>query len=196
MDVEILPAIHLATLKLTTRIHQGTGKRQILTGDVLDVLRKQLPADAFCILAITMTDLYPEPDWNYVFGQASLRGRVGVYSFARYDPAFFGERRTKDYERILLRRSCKVLVHETAHMFGMKHCIYYTCAINGSNHLRESDSRPLHLCPVCLRKLQHSAKFDVVKRYTKLREYYKKADFDDAAEWLTGRLEHIKSADS
>jgi hypothetical protein len=28
--------------------------------------------------------------FNFVFGQASLNDRVGVYSFARYDPAFYG----------------------------------------------------------------------------------------------------------
>jgi archaemetzincin len=33
-----------------------------------------------------MEDLYPEPSWNFVFGQASLNERVGVYSFARYGP--------------------------------------------------------------------------------------------------------------
>mgnify|MGYP000107882883 CR=1 FL=1 len=43
--------------------------------------------------AVTMTDLYPSEDWNFVFGQASLRNRVGAYSFARYDPAFYGKER-------------------------------------------------------------------------------------------------------
>jgi hypothetical protein len=33
---------------------------------------------------------------------------------ARYDPAFYGNKRRKDYEKLLLHRSCKVLVHETA----------------------------------------------------------------------------------
>ena len=87
-----------------------------------------------------MDDLYPEPSWNFVFGQASLGERVGVYSFARYDPAFYGEKRGEDYEKVLLWRSCKVLVHETAHMFGLRHCIYFKCVLNGSNHLKESDS--------------------------------------------------------
>src|SRR5208337_989956 len=90
-------------------------------------------------------------------------------SFARYDPAFYGEQRGKDYQIILLRRSCKVLAHETAHMFGLAHCIYFRCLMNGSNHLAESDARPMHLCPVCLRKLQTSVGFDVVHRYQNLR---------------------------
>ncbi|HIJ74930.1 MAG TPA: hypothetical protein HPP83_12590 [Candidatus Hydrogenedentes bacterium] len=145
MEVTVLPALDLSSLQLTTRINRYTGNRQFLTGDILSSLKKGLPADAFCKLAITMEDLYPDPSWNFVFGQASLRERVGVYSFVRYDPAFYGDDRGTDYEKVLLRRSCKVLVHETGHMFGLNHCIFFKCVLNGSNHLDESDSRPLHL---------------------------------------------------
>jgi archaemetzincin len=65
-----------------------------------------------------MEDLYPDPHWNFVFGQASLQDRVGVFSFARYDPFFYGESHSSQYQELLLRRSAKVLVHETAHMFS------------------------------------------------------------------------------
>jgi len=58
-----------------------------------------------------MEDLYPDPHWNFVFGQASLRDRVGVFSFARYDPAFYGESRGSQCRQLLLWRSAKVLVH-------------------------------------------------------------------------------------
>jgi len=191
MQVEVLPRLTLSGQAITTRINSLTRNRQILTGDVLTILKGKLPADAFCVLAITMEDLYPDPSWNFVFGQASLRTRVGVYSFARYDPAFYGNKRTKDYQKILLRRSCKVLVHETGHMFGLTHCIYFKCVLNGSNHLKESDSRPMHLCPVCLRKLQHSIGFDVISRYTKLFRFYRKLELDDEARWIANRLEYI-----
>lgn len=58
--------------------------------------------------------MYPDPSWNFVFGQASLRKRVGVFSFAGYEPLFSGEACTKEYW--LLERSLKVLSHETALM--------------------------------------------------------------------------------
>ena len=89
-----------------------TGQRQVLTWGVLHWLQGRLPEDAFCLLGITMEDLYPEPSWNFVFGPASLNERVGVYSFARHDPAFDGEPRGKDYPALLLRRSMKVLTYE------------------------------------------------------------------------------------
>jgi len=191
MEIEVLPCLTLSDSNLTTRINPYTQNRQILTTDVLAILKKKIPTDAFCILAITMEDLYPDPSWNFVFGQASLSERVGVYSFTRYDTEFYGEKRGKDYEKVLLRRSCKVLVHEMGHMFGLKHCIYFKCVLNGSNHLRESDSRPMHLCPVCLRKLQYSIRFDVISRYVELFCLYKKNGFDDDAKWIEDRLKWI-----
>jgi archaemetzincin len=192
MEVKALAPVSVNAGGFTSRTNRATGRRQLLTVDVLRWLKGRLPEDAFCLLGITMEDLYPEPSWNFVFGEASLRERVGVYSFARYDPAFYGEPRGKDYPAQLLRRSVKVLAHETAHMFGLTHCIYFNCVMNGSNHLLESDRRPLHLCPVCLRKLQWSVGFDVITRYEALAQFYQQAGFDDEAAWVTRRLEKIR----
>jgi archaemetzincin len=192
MEVNALSPIKIDNAKFATRRNPNTGNPQIFTGDVLNFLKARVPADAFCILAITMEDLYPEPSWNFVFGQASLRDRVGVYSFARYDPAFYGDPRTAGYETLLLRRSCKVLAHETGHMFGLAHCTYFNCLMNGSNHLTESDRRPLHLCPVCLRKLQWNIGFDVVERYTALERVNRAAGFIDEADWLTRRIKTVR----
>lgn len=191
MDVKVLSPLTPDDYRVTTRINPFTRKRQILTTDVLDLLRKRLPGDGFCILALTMEDLYPQPSWNFCFGQASLVHRVGVFSFARYDPAFFGGERELNYQRILLWRSCKVLTHETAHMFGLSHCIFFKCVINGSNHLEESDARPMHLCPVCLRKLHSSIQFDVLDRYRQLLEFYQVADFEKEVHWINNRLRNI-----
>jgi archaemetzincin len=191
MDVRVLPRLDLDDVRITTRRNPTTHSRQLLTTDILSVLRNKIPDDAFCLLGITMEDLYPEPSWNFVFGQASLRERVGVYSFARYDPAFYGQPRDKDYDKLLLRRSCKVLAHETGHMFGLLHCIYFRCVFNGSNHLAESDARPMHACPVDLHKLHYSIGFDVAQRYAGFLGFYRKAGFDDEADWTKARLEWI-----
>lgn len=172
--------------RIMSRRNPSTGHRQLLSGDILALLRKQLPADAFCILGITLQDLYPEESWNFVFGQASLRDRVGVYSFARYTPAFTGERSSAAGP--MLRRSCKVLAHESSHMFGIEHCIFFRCLMNGSNHLAESDARPLHLCPVDLRKLQSSIGFDISARYRALEQFSCKAGFEDETDWLRRQI--------
>ena len=192
VEVKALLPISIQSSKFQTRRNPVTGNQQILTGDVLTFLTSRLPADAFCILAITMEDLYPDPSWNFVFGQASLRDRVGVYSFARYDPAFYGESRAAGYDILLLRRSCKVLAHETGHMFGLAHCTYFNCLMNGSNHLVESDRRPLHLCPVCLRKLQSSIGFEVLKHYTELERVDRAAGLTDEVDWLSRRINTVR----
>jgi archaemetzincin len=191
MEVKVLPPLAIETVKFTTRRNPYTGNAQILTSDVLNFLKGRVPSDAFCVLAVTMEDLYPEPSWNFVFGQALLRERVGIYSFARYGPAFYGEPRRTGYETLLLRRSCKVLAHEAGHMFGLTHCAYFNCLMNGSNHLAESDRRPLHLCPVCLRKLQWSIGFDVLERYRALEHVNRAAGFIDEADWLNRRIKTI-----
>ena len=194
MIVEIMPAIDIRRLDLKTRSNPYSQNRQILTGDILHNLKRNLPANGFCVLAITMEDLYPDPRWNYVFGQASLHDRVGVFSFARYDPVFYGESRGGQYRELLLRRSAKVLVHEIAHMFSLAHCIYFKCVMNGSNHLQESDSRPLSLCPVCLRKLQSSIGFDADARYHRLQQFYRNVGFHFEQDWITKRLKKIEDS--
>jgi archaemetzincin len=191
MEVRALPWLDLDTENITTRRNPTTGNRQLLTTDILTALKKRMPDDAFCLLGVTMEDLYPEPSWNFVFGQASLRERVGVYSFARYDPKFYGELRGRNWATALLRRSCRVLVHEAGHMFGLAHCVYFRCVFNGSNHLAESDARPLHECPVDLRKLHYSIGFDVPQRYASLYRFYRKVGFEDEATWTRQRLERI-----
>ena len=82
MQVKILPSVPIENFP--TRRNPFTNNSQILTTDILRFLKARVPADDFCVLAITMEDLYPEASWNFVFGQASLRDRIGVYSFARY----------------------------------------------------------------------------------------------------------------
>jgi archaemetzincin len=192
MNVQLLPALSLEDHQLTSRINSSTGRRQYLTGDILGILQRQLPRDAYCTLAVTMEDLYPQESWNFVFGLASLRNRVGIFSFARYDPSFDGSEPAPGDRQTLLRRSCRVLVHETSHMFGMQHCIYFNCVMNGANHLQEFDARPMHLCPVCLRKLFWSTGSDVKERYERLQAAYREIGLPDEAAWLANRLEQLE----
>lgn len=59
-----------------------------------------------------------------------------------------------------------------SHMFGLKHCIYSKCLMNGSNSIEESIKKPFHLCVVCLRKLQSNLQFDILERYVRLLEFF------------------------
>ncbi len=191
LETVVLPAQPLDLKTITNRINSNTKKRQLLADDLLAMLKPKLPEDAFSLIGITMEDLYPDPSWNFVFGMAQPEKRVGAYSFARYDPAFYGEKRTGDTPKLLLRRCCKILSHEITHLFGIKHCIYFRCAINGINHLAEGDSRPMHLCPVCLRKLGNGVGFGVLARYRALERFYKTYGFDGEAVWTEQQIKRI-----
>ena len=138
----------------------------------MEILRRGLPSDAVCRMGVTMVDLYPDDRWNYVFGQASLRSRVGVYSLVRFFPAFWGRPDSPPARKLALQHSIATLSHEIGHMFGMLHCIHFLCNLSGSNSLAESDRQPIHLCPICLRKLQWNLGFDVAKRYQGLKSFY------------------------
>ena len=52
----------------------------------------------------------------------------------------------------------------------------------------ESDRRPLHLCPVCLRKLRWSIGFDVLERYRALERVTRADGFGDEADWLSHEI--------
>lgn len=187
LEVSVLPAPQ--GLDPKGRVDFFTKKRQWLTGDLLKHLSDRLPDDAYCLLGVTMTDLYPGEDWNYVFGMATLKNRVGVYSLARYDPTFFGDARGEDWESKALERSCKVLSHETCHILGMDHCVYYNCLMNGSNHLGELDAQNTFLCPVCLRKLQRAVHPEFLERYSSLRDFFSGRGLIKQVEWLNSVLE-------
>eukprot|EP00698_Gefionella_okellyi_P003052 TRINITY_DN12872_c0_g1_i1.p3 TRINITY_DN12872_c0_g1~~TRINITY_DN12872_c0_g1_i1.p3 ORF type:complete len:122 (+),score=33.82 TRINITY_DN12872_c0_g1_i1:808-1173(+) len=74
------------------------------------------------------------------------------------------------------------------HLLGFDHCIYYACVMNGSGHLAEDFSQPMHLCPVDLRKLQTLTGFDVLTRYRDLMKLYSEMNVPEEVEWTKKRL--------
>jgi len=177
LKIKMLDPIEAEKVKATSRMNAG--QLQWKTPDILKWMKAKIPKDAYGMLAVTMTDLYPDEKWNFVFGQASFKERVGVFSFARYGA---------EDKKVALIRAAKVLTHEMGHMFGIKHCTFYQCNMNGANHLTEMDNAPPNLCNVCLRKLHKATDFDPVDRYTKLGAFYQKHAMDKEAKWIEQRL--------
>ena len=192
LQVAFLPPIPAGQVPAATRERGAPNRRQWKSTDLLQWLPRKLPRDAYAMIAVTMTDLYPDENWNFVFGQASIRRRVGIFSFARYHPSWHGEEADEKSERLVLQRAAKVLTHEMGHMFGILHCVHYECNMNGANHLRECDNTPMHLCPVCLRKLQRAIGFDPTARYQRLGKLYREHGFGEEADWVAKRREWIK----
>lgn len=193
LPVRAGPDLGVKDVTFRDRAMFGRTLRQYLSTDILSkVLRPALPRDAYCLQGVAMVDLYPEPSWNFVFGQALLTERVGIYSLVRFYPAFLGQPDGPEGEALGLRRSLATLVHETGHMFGVAHCQKYECVMNGSNSLAESDRRPIHLCPECLRKFRWNTGFDILKRYEGLRAFYAERGMKAEAEWVERRLRECR----
>lgn len=187
------PVVSLDTLSLdeaipsdARRVHPSWGVRQIKSTYVLnEVLPKRLPKDAVALIALTTSDLYPDENWNFVFGQAMLRNRVGVWSlFRNGDPE-------TEFKKCLTR-TLKTATHETGHMFSIKHCIAYDCNMCGSNSLEESDRRPIYLCPECMPKIWWATKSKPQPRFNKLKEFCVRNGLDRYTEFYQDCISNLE----
>jgi len=192
-----LPTKILAPLPLEViperarRTHPQWGMRQLLTSYILErVLEPRLPSDAVALLGLTAEDLWPGAGWNFVFGQASLQDRVGVWSIFRngdpdQGPAAF---------RLCLMRTLKTATHELGHMFSMQHCTKYECNMCGSNNREEADRRPITLCPECWAKVAWANRCDPVRRYRELEQFFRDQSLVYEAEAYARLLGAIRGA--
>lgn len=170
------------------RKNPGEGHRQIKSVYFLDnLLPKMLPQDAAAFICFTNFDLYPDENWNYVFGQATLQSRVGVWSLWRFGKPDKG---VEDY-KLFLSRTLKVAMHETGHMFSMLHCTKYECLMSGSNHLEEKDRRPLDVCPECMAKIAWAMKYEPKQRYENLAKFWENQGWTEEQKTFTEKAEAV-----
>ena len=195
MKLKLINLSSLASLKVEHRINKYTKKIQYNAGEINLKISKLVPNDAHCVLSILYDDLYPKKEWNFVFGLASYSQRVGVFSIARFNPSFYGDIEPDNINNYILHRACSTFVHEICHTFGLNHCIYYKCLLNGSNNSEEQEKRPLIECPVCLRKLQYSIGFEPIERYKKLMDVNKILGgyFENEFKWYENRINSLSN---
>jgi len=182
-------------------------KYQLNIYNLLDFVRSVAPSNALATIALTMSDIYEaEPDL-FVAGMAAGLHRVAVFSFCRYNPKIkfspefwyeIKKKKTKysasENRKLILVRSCRLLVHEIAHLLGVAHCIYYECCMNGSGHLEEDFRQPMFLCPVDLHKLSHLCGFEISQRYKDLKQFFNKFKLINEVDWIDQRFQAISHA--
>ena len=79
-------------------------------------------------------------------------------------------------------RGCHIMCHEIGHQFGLRHCIYYECLMNGIMSAEEQRQGGIRiLCPVCQKKLKQNLKFDSGARFERLAEACDQLGFTEEA---------------
>lgn len=181
VQVKTLQPISLDTIPAAARRNRPDwGMDQILTTYVLQsMLKPRRPDDAVAVLGLTAMDLWPGKDWNFVFGQASLSERVGVWSLYRFGDPSKGEDEATKFRL----RALKLATHETGHMFGIRHCVHYQCGMNGSNSLDETDDGPLEFCPQCVAKICWASRINPADWFAGLVDFAKKHDLAEQKIW-------------
>lgn len=161
------------------------GQEQFLAGYILNhVLKEEKTHKGIALMAITEKDLYPKPEWNYVFGLASYRDKIAVTSIHRMqEEANFN---------LCLERLLKICSHEIGHMFGLHHCINANCVMNGTNSIPETDRHFIRLCSLCQRKLNSGFKYDNKKRLVELEKYFKENNLAEGIELMKKDLKRIQ----
>ena len=187
LNVKTLPlrALPAKLPETDQRMIDYPAHRQVRTGWIMDTMPKpRLPADAAALIAFTNEDLYPDTSMYYVFGQASLEDRVGVWSLYRLDDKTGFDR--------FLKRTLKIAVHEVGHMFSMRHCTKYECVMSGTNHLAETDRRPIDACPECMAKIAWMTDTPPADRYKRLIGFSKRHDLPDAEADFEKKLKAVQ----
>jgi len=195
--VDVLPTINIITKTsenlvvdydgthhaIRSRWNVKVNKLQISTTDVYKMARN-IKCKGF-VVVISAVDLYPDDNGvtNGVFGESDPDHFMAVFSYASLgsDPS------------LTLWRCCSVMTHELCHAFGLTHCFFFLCLMNGTIGLRQNTSKGLHLCPVCLHKMVHVTAVDPVQQYRDLLEFYRKfpLTFSDEITWMQQRLEFL-----
>ncbi|CAF3148551.1 unnamed protein product [Rotaria sp. Silwood2] len=141
---------------LRTRYNEEGKQSQICVTGILNLLKKVVPDDARCLVALTMYDLYGDDTDLFIAGLAMGNCRVAAFSLYRYDPHLTfnesdwfdctlktdtkSENQIVKRRNLLLLRACRLLTHEICHLLGIAHCIFYSCLINGSGDLGKNFS--------------------------------------------------------
>ncbi|KAL4945785.1 hypothetical protein BDV06DRAFT_229965 [Aspergillus oleicola] len=93
-----------------------------------------------------------------------------------------------------LSRTLRTTSHELSHCFGLDHCVYYACIMQGSASLAEDARQPPYLCPVDLAKVLSATGSSVRERDEALLEFCEREDlrgkgeFSAWAGWLRASL--------
>jgi len=109
-------------------------------------LLETIARDRGCmVLGVADVDLYSAV-FTFVFGEAHLGGRTGIFSLHRLSPAVYG---LPPDPELLEARARREALHETGHLLGLVHCREPECVMRFSGSAEEVDLKTDRFCPDC-----------------------------------------------
>jgi archaemetzincin len=98
---------------------------------------------------------------------------------------------------LYLARLVRTAAHELGHCFGIDHCMYYACCMQGTASIAEDLRQPPYLCPVDLEKLLRATGSSERKRNVALLEFCKgwssESMFRAYEAWIRARLDELEA---
>lgn len=102
------------------------------------------------ILGLIDADCYSN-GLNFIFGQASLNGRVAVVALPRLRQSYY---HLPENPQLFRERALKEVVHELGHTWNLPHCPDPLCVMHFSNSLPDTDKKEYRFCSLCRRRLK------------------------------------------
>jgi len=160
--------------------------------EVLSWMASGLRANSALTVALTEAPL--RSGGVTTIGASDWAARVGVFSIHKYVPLPSPHAELdRDDLPLAFERIVKLVTHEAVHMFGVLHCCYFRCLMNGSSSIEEVDTKPPYLCGMCLKKLHLVLGFDPLERYLRLAAAWATAEREDIAKWYEARVAIVQS---
>ena len=85
LHVKCSPVVNFETELGSIKKRKEAYGDQYLAQDILAYMEKRVPKDAYCVMGIALKDIYPGDTWDFVYGWAKYKARVGIFSFLRWD---------------------------------------------------------------------------------------------------------------
>ena len=142
----VLPVeVHVSDIHLDMDLALDASRRQYHSTHILAMILEHASPGDSKLLGVTSWDLFI-PVLTFVFGQAQLNNRAGVFSTFRLQNEFYGMRSSA---KLLHERTVKEALHELGHTFGLRHCGDYPCIMNSSTYVEDIDLKPGDFCVHC-----------------------------------------------
>ncbi len=101
------------------------------------------------VMGATECDLFI-PVLTFVFGEAEMPGRAGIFSIHRLREEFYG---LPANGSLLAARALRELRHEYGHLHGLSHCPDWSCVMSSSHSVERVDNKREVYCADCEGKM-------------------------------------------